>query len=87
MSLWNRIYRTWTNSPLEELQMMLDEFAIDYYFDDYIQNQLPSIQDAINRQDWFAVESQTQGLFGFIREYDLDLFLRVLEEVKYYNGY
>jgi hypothetical protein len=87
MSLWDRIYRTWTNSPLEELQMMLDEFAIDYYFDDYIQNQLPSIQDAINRQDWFAVESQIQGLFGFIREYDLDLFLRVLEEVKYYNGY
>lgn len=83
MSLWDRIYRTWTNSPLEELQMMLDEFAIDYYFDDYIQNQLPSIQDAINRQDWFAVESQIQGLFGFIREYDLDLFLRVLEEVKY----
>jgi hypothetical protein len=87
MSLWDRIYRTWTNSPLEELQMMLDEFAIDYYFDDYIQNQLPNIQDAINRQDWFAVESQIQGLFGFIREYDLDLFLRVLEEVKYYNGY
>jgi hypothetical protein len=87
MSLWDRIYRTWTNSPLEELQMMLDEFAIDYYFDDYIQNQLPSIQDAINRQDWFAVESQIQGLFGFIREYDIDLFLRVLEEVKYYNGY
>ena len=87
MSLWDRIYRTWTNSPLEELQMMLDEFAIDYYFDDYIQNQLPNIQDAINRQDWFAVESQIQGLFGFIREYDLDLFLRVLEEVKYYHGY
>jgi hypothetical protein len=87
MGFWNKVYRTWTNSPLEELQMMLDEFALDYYFDDYVQNQLPNLQQAIERRDWFAVETQANGLFGFIREYDLDLFLRVLEEVKYLNEF
>lgn len=83
MSLWNRIYRTWTNSPEEELRMMLEEFAVDYYYDDFLQDQLKIVGDAVDRLDWYAVEAQAQALYGYIRDYDLELFLRVLEEVKY----
>lgn len=83
MGLWNRIYRTWTNSPEEELRMMLEEFAVDYYYDDFLQDQLKVISDAVDRLDWYAVEAQAQALYGYIRDYDLELFLRVLEEVKY----
>lgn len=83
MGLWNRIYRTWTNSPEEELRMMLEEFAVDYYYDDFLQDQLKVVGDAVDRLDWYAVEAQAQALYGYIRDYDLELFLRVLEEVKY----
>lgn len=83
MGLWNRIYRTWTNSPEEELRMMLEEFAVDYYYDDFLQDQLKIVGDAVDRLDWYAVEAQAQALYGYIRDYDLELFLRVLEEVKY----
>lgn len=83
MGLWNRIYRTWTNSPEEELRMMLEEFAVDYYYDDFLQDQLKVISDAVDRLDWYAVEAQAQALYGYLRDYDLELFLRVLEEVKY----
>ena len=83
MGLWNRIYRPWTNSPEEELRMMLEEFAVDYYYDDFLQDQLKIVGDAVDRLDWYAVEAQAQALYGYIRDYDLELFLRVLEEVKY----
>ena len=83
MGLWDKIYRTWTNSPEEELRMMLDEFAMDYYYDDFLQEQLKVLQDAADRLDWYAVEAQAQSLYGYIRDYDLELFMRVLEEVKY----
>lgn len=83
MGLWDKIYRTWTNSPEEELRMMLDEFAMDYYYDDFLQDQLKIVGDAVDRLDWYAVEAQAQALYGYIRDYDLELFLRVLEEVKY----
>ena len=83
MGLWNKIYRTWVNSPLEELEMMAEEFALDYYYDDFVQGQLETLQQSIRKEDWYAVEAQAQSLYGFINDYDLSLFLRVLEEVKW----
>lgn len=83
MSLWNKIYRTWANSPREELDMMLQEFAADYYYDDFVTNQIDILQNAAINGDWYGVEMQALALSGYIREYDLELFLRVLEEVKW----
>jgi len=83
MGIWNKIYRTWTNSPREELEMMVEEFILDYYYDDFVQGQLVSLQQAVVKGDWYAVEALAQALYGYMNEYDLTLFLRVLEEVQW----
>lgn len=82
--LMQRIWEGFKHSPQEELKAMISEFKNDYASDTKFINDLPLVEQAIEKDEYDEAANIMQGIVpGRFSAIDWDLFLRILNEAKW----
>jgi len=84
MGLLNRIWDIWTSSAEQELYTMIDQFRLDYYFEEEFLHVLYLIEDAIVEGDHMQARELFQEYYPLrMSTIDLELFVQLLDEAAH----
>jgi hypothetical protein len=83
--LVNRIWDIWTKPSQQELLHMINDFRLDYIYDDSFLHALDIIEEAVldENYDRALVIFEEMRPFNYLTVRDFNLFVEILDEANY----